>query len=404
MWAGRVISGAGHAALIALTVWGLPWFAPRDREAIRVTEVSFVSEAEFQAAMTAAESTPDAPPEPAAPPTAVEATPPPPMPEVVRGPSAATPEALPDTSAEAEPEMPATEPTLAPTFDPESPLAMESPDFSSITPQVVTVAPPTAAAPPQPRPVTRIAPDPAPAPPETARPAPDTTVAAAPEPEAEREVEVEAAAPEAPPEAAPEPVTEPSPPAELALTTSSRPVPRRGNVAPVTAPAPAPTQTATPATPSAPAPPPEQPARQQEILDAVAAAAADATAPTAPSVTQPTPPAASSLPVGPPISASERDGLKFAIQRCWNVPAGLRDAQDLKITVAAELDSDGAVISSSVRLVEPASIPDGRYDAAWRAARTALLRCSPYSDLPREKFAQWRNIEVVFNPEGMVSW
>ncbi len=106
----------------------------------------------------------------------------------------------------------------------------------------------------------------------------------------------------------------------------------------------------------------------------------------------------------PPLTATEKAGFGYAVQRCWNVPAGLRGASDLRIRVAAELDSDGAVISSSVRMIEPATILDGRYDAAWRAARTALLRCSPYSDLPREKFAQWRHIEVVFNPEGMVSW
>ncbi len=395
MWAGPFISGAGHAAVIALAVWGLPWFSPREREAVRVTEVSFVTEAEFQAAMAAATSTPEAPPEPAAPPAAVDATPPPPMPEVFRGPSSAAdvpPGALPDAAGEVDPEMAFEEPTLAPTFNPDAPLAMATPDFSPVTPRVVTVAPPTAVTPPQPRPVTRIAPDPAPAPQEPARPAPETTVAAAPEPEAEAVPEAPAETPAAPPEAAPEPVAEPSPPAELALMTSGRPMQRRGNVAPApSAPAPA----ATPA-------PAAQPDRQQTIRDAVAAAGA--TPPTAPSVTQPTPPAASSLPVGPPISASERDGLKFAIQRCWNVPAGLRDANELRITVAAELDSDGAVISSSVRMIEPATILDGRYDAAWRAARTALLRCSPYSDLPREKFAQWRHIEVVFNPEGMVSW
>ena len=43
------------------------------------------------------------------------------------------------------------------------------------------------------------------------------------------------------------------------------------------------------------------------------------------------------------------------------------------------------------------------FQQAFEAGRRALIRCSPY-DLPRDKFAQWRNIEVVFNPEGMVSW
>jgi hypothetical protein len=55
-------------------------------------------------------------------------------------------------------------------------------------------------------------------------------------------------------------------------------------------------------------------------------------------------------------------------------------------------------------MIEPAAAPDGRYEAAYRAARSALIRCGPYSDLPRDKYAQWRRVEVVFNPEGMVSW
>jgi hypothetical protein len=93
-----------------------------------------------------------------------------------------------------------------------------------------------------------------------------------------------------------------------------------------------------------------------------------------------------------------------AVQRCWNVPAGLRDAQELRVTLAAELTAAGDVISSSIRLIEPATPPDARFQQAFEAGRRALIRCAPYTDLPPEKYAQWRNIEVVFNPEGMVSW
>ena len=108
--------------------------------------------------------------------------------------------------------------------------------------------------------------------------------------------------------------------------------------------------------------------------------------------------------VGPPLTGGEKEGLKLAVQRCWNVPAGLRDAQELRVVLAAELAADGAVISGSIRLIEPVPAPDSRFQQAYEAGRRALLRCSPYSELPRDKFAQWRNIEVVFNPEGMVSW
>ena len=125
-----------------------------------------------------------------------------------------------------------------------------------------------------------------------------------------------------------------------------------------------------------------------------------------PTPATPAPPSAveaTSLPIGPPLSNSEKEGLKLAVQRCWNVPAGVRDAQELKVTLAAELAADGAVINASIRMIEPRNPPDARFQQAFEAGRRALIRCSPY-DLPREKYGQWRNIEVVFNPEGMVSW
>ncbi|HRO13077.1 MAG TPA: hypothetical protein PK452_16230, partial [Amaricoccus sp.] len=54
MQTGTRISAIGHGVLIALAVFGLPWFGPREREPIRVTDVSFISEAEFEAAQAAA--------------------------------------------------------------------------------------------------------------------------------------------------------------------------------------------------------------------------------------------------------------------------------------------------------------------------------------------------------------
>ncbi|MBA3325774.1 MAG: cell envelope biogenesis protein TolA, partial [Rhodobacteraceae bacterium] len=65
MRTGPLASGLMHGALIALAVFGLPWFAPRERPPIRVTEVSFVSEAEFAAAQSAAPAA--VPRDPAAP-------------------------------------------------------------------------------------------------------------------------------------------------------------------------------------------------------------------------------------------------------------------------------------------------------------------------------------------------
>jgi hypothetical protein len=96
--------------------------------------------------------------------------------------------------------------------------------------------------------------------------------------------------------------------------------------------------------------------------------------------------------------------MRFAVQQFWNPPAGLRDLQELRVVIAADLAVDGTIIKGSIRLIEPDPLPDGRFQQAFEAGRRALIRGSPYSDLPREKYAHWRRIEVIFNPEGMVSW
>jgi hypothetical protein len=370
MRTGSKISAIGHGALIALALFGVPWFGPREREPIRVTEVSFITEAEFAAAQAAA--SPDAPREATAP-----ALPPPARP-------APAPAPEPPTEIVEAPEPPDQQVAIL-----QPPAPAESAVPPEIAPPVATPAPPTAAAPPRARPAPRVEPNPTPPPDETLRPAevpePVPTPDPVPEPEPERVEET----PAAPPEAAPE-VAEAMPPAPLALVSSGRPRPREVEAAPRET------------------PPPDQAAAvmaavQQEAARRPETPPTPATPATEPTRTEPTA-AATSLPVGPPLTNSEKDGLKLAVQRCWNVPAGLRDAQELKVTLAAELGPDGQVINASIRLLEPSPAPDGRFQQAYEAGRRALIRCAPYDGLPRDKFGQWRNIEVVFNPEGMVSW
>jgi hypothetical protein len=366
---GTLVSGAGHGALVALAVFGMPWFSARERPPIQVTEVSFVSEAAFDAAQSAA----PAPRDPEAP----AATPSP-----VVEPPEVLPEPTPPQAADAPPTPEAEAPpplaSLEPSFNAEAPLAA-APEGLTLAPPAPTVNP---VAPPRPRPVERIEATPTPPPPEVARPAPTPTPERSSEPTPEPPP---VAAPEAPPEAAP------PPPPSGAVASAEPPPPRPAR--------PTPQQVA-----AAPEPEPEpEPTQAESVLERLRARQEGATPPTPPTPATETA-ASTSLPVGPPITSGERDGLRLAVQQCWNVPAGLRDAQELRVTLAAELTATGEVISASIRLIEPESPPDGRFQQAFEAGRRALIRCSPYTDLPQEKYAQWRNIEVVFNPEGMVSW
>lgn len=105
-----------------------------------------------------------------------------------------------------------------------------------------------------------------------------------------------------------------------------------------------------------------------------------------------------------PVTTAEKDAFRLALQACWSVPEGVREAGDLRIVVAVEFNPDGGIVADSIRLIDPAELPDPRYEAAFRAARIALLRCAPYFDMPREKYELWRHSEIVFNPDGLVSW
>lgn len=392
MRTGTVISGLGHGAVIALVIFGLPWFRADDPEPIRVSEVSFVTDAEFEAAQSAARATPDPEAAPEAPAPVTEAPETLPEPELPQAAPAPEPPAPP-------PPAPAEVATLEPQFNPDAPLT-PAPEGVSIVPP----APSAIVSPPRARPVERIEATPTPPPPENARPADVATLEPSPAPTPEPPVETAPVA--APPEAAPPPPPA-TPAGQVANAAPPRPRPDALREPPRVAAAvqpqepvrePEPDRVATPATPATPptATPPT-PSTQSAVAAAVAAAVAEREAAAEGQA------AATSLPEGPPITNAERDGLRLAVQRCWNVPAGLRDAQELKVTLAADLNADGSVINGSIRLIEPTNPPDGRFQQAYEAGRRALIRCSPYQ-LPREKYAQWRNIEVVFNPEGMVSW
>ena len=373
MKTGVAISGAAHGALIALVVLGLPWFSRRDKPPVPVTEVSFVSEAAFDRAQAAAEAErkEDAPAE-----QPIAAAPPPVRPTEPKPEPEPAPEPTPAPEPEPEPEPEQSVATLAPEFNPETPLAMpEAQPQISLTPSAPDRM--AAVAPPRSRPSIPAAPAPMPEP--TAKPEP------APEPAA-----------------APEPEPEPEQPATLALNSSSPPKSRPKDLANEAADVlKALRQEVAREQSRRKQPEPETPAKKT--------AATPPTPPTEPTVTRPTPPSdgrseATSLAEGPPITNAEKEGLRLAVQRCWVVPAGVRDAGELRVVLAARLEPDGKVISGSIKLIEPSPAPDARFQAAYDAGRRALLRCSPYSDLPREKYARWRDIEVVFDPKGMVSW
>jgi hypothetical protein len=351
MSTGTMISGAGHLAIILWVILGGTLFRT-DRDPLPVTtNVTLISEAAFEGReATRPEVITEAPdaPQPA-----------PPLPE-------AAPEPVPERPVETPPPPPRPEPQPAPEAPAEAPSVPET------------------APPPPPPPAERVAPEPVPQPSEDVQVAEEQQEAATPDGAGSEAAEPqEATAPEA---ASTRIITEAT---ETAPDSTSEEI----ALAPVATPRPK----SRPARPErAVEAPPEEPALPEAdpLASAVASAVAEAS--------QAPPAADPALPVGPPMTSSEREGLRVAVQQCWNIGSLSSEAMRTTVTVAVEMEQNGRPVTGSIRMIDAEGGSDAAAQQAFEAARRAIIRCGARGfDLPVEKFAQWRDIEMTFNPERM---
>lgn len=104
-----------------------------------------------------------------------------------------------------------------------------------------------------------------------------------------------------------------------------------------------------------------------------------------------------------PLSISEKDAIRSQFVRCWNVPAGAKDAQNLIVALRIALANDGSV--TEVKLARE----QGRYasDPFFRAAADSAIRavkiCSPLKNLDPAKFDAWKDMELTFDPKEMLN-
>ncbi|NNK16825.1 MAG: energy transducer TonB [Sulfitobacter sp.] len=370
MHTGHVISGAGHLMLIGWLLLG--GLLTPDSEPFEMTEVSVGSGADFDA-MIAARQSPQSATEvaqPNAPEVQVE------TPEVSS--------TLDDVIEQPAPLQTETPPEDAPPevteleLPPETQVEDTPPDLREPVGDVAVLVPevaPEAA----PRPVERGAPEPVAQPDPEAAPDPVQQEAVVPDATgetAEQETQ-EATAPE---EATTEIVTE----ATNAPAASARPPGRR--------PAAPPRQVAEASEPVVEA---ERPAGQSENPstpvnndDVLAALQAAQEAVAAPS--------------GPPLSAGERDALRVAVAQCWNIGSLSTEALGTTVVIAVKMNQNGTPVTETIRMLSSSGGSNAAAQRVFDSARRAIIRCGARGyDLPQEKFSQWQNIEMTFDPRKM---
>jgi len=375
---GTKISLAGHGLLLSWVAFGA-WF-PSEPLPFEVQEVSLISAEEFerlsqvrQAPQVAPDASTLQPPEESA------------APEVSLPPQQ-RPEPEPPTPEPLSPPIP--DPVVAET--PEQPPEPAEPEVPDTAPGVPEPPETTALVAPQPevqqqRPVDRVAPVP------VAPPEPDTAVDEIEQPEvapdvgAETEQEVqEATAPEA---ASDRIVTEENESDEQTVTAPEQSLRPRGRpIRRAAAPEPEPEAAPTPVE-TEDTQPQVDPSAVEDALAAALSGGADVEAPE---------------PSGPPLTSGEKDALRVAVSQCWNVGSLSTEALKTTVVVGVSLAQDGKPDSGSIRMLSSTGGSATAAKQAYEAARRAIIRCGSRGfQLPPEKYAQWRDIEMTFNPERM---
>ena len=102
-----------------------------------------------------------------------------------------------------------------------------------------------------------------------------------------------------------------------------------------------------------------------------------------------------------PMTISEIDLVRQQIARCWNLPAGAREAENLVIEIWVAMNPDGTVREARIRDTARMT-SDLFFRAAAESALRAILnpRCNPLR-LPREKYEHWKTMTLNFNPREM---
>ena len=244
--------------------------------------------------------------------------------------------------------------------------------------EVVTIAEKTNAPPPKPAEVK-------PEPPKPEPPKPKPVKAPPPPPPPKPEAV-------APPPPEPEPAPKPEPPKAVVEAPAPLPKPKQK---PEPAEKPVKPERKSP-------PPPDQFASVLKTIEKLKTTAAAPQAKTAETSSRPAPP---NFDAAAPITISQIDAIRRHFEKCWNIPAGAREAENLLVDIKVELDPDAMV--QRAEIVDRARMAtDPFYRAAAESALRAVLNplCRSLKDvaLPPEQYEQWKDMTISFNPKEMI--
>lgn len=106
------------------------------------------------------------------------------------------------------------------------------------------------------------------------------------------------------------------------------------------------------------------------------------------------------------VTMTELDAMRRTViervSKCWNIPTGAKNAENLAVLIRIQMNPDGnpqsATIEDQMRFNT-----DPFFQSAAEAARRAVLNpsCNPIK-LPPDKYQVWREIVINFDPRDLL--
>ncbi len=107
-------------------------------------------------------------------------------------------------------------------------------------------------------------------------------------------------------------------------------------------------------------------------------------------------------PSGPPLSSGEKEALRVAVSQCWNIGSLSSEALETTVVMAVRMNKNGTPMNDSIRMISSSGGSDAAARRVFDSARRAIILCGSRGfNLPQEKFSQWQNIEMTFDPRKM---
>ena len=100
----------------------------------------------------------------------------------------------------------------------------------------------------------------------------------------------------------------------------------------------------------------------------------------------------------PKLSQSEIDALRSRLMQLWNVPAGVQNPEELRVTVVIRIGRDRK-LSAPPRVLTSGTSP--LFQAARDNAMRAVFMSQPFDMLRPENYDLWKEIEITFDPRYM---